>query len=156
MPLVESWETMVISMTHNENIKTFDDLSCHLELEAKHFEASKATEAAKFESAYMVNNDSHASRETKHTNYDTRQDSGNGPAPKKAKNTKHKRGKCGDRTRMKNVSTVTRRDTLLVVALSQEIYSLTLILAKFMFPLMLWLLIHIHIGLLIQGQLNTS
>ena len=58
--------------------------------------------------------------------------------------------------RMANASTVTRRDTLLVTVLSQERYPLTLILAKFLFPLMLWLLTHIYIGLLIQEGPNTS
>ena len=54
--------------------------------------------------------------------------------------------------RMENASTVTRRDTSLVTALSQERYSLTLISKKFLFALMLWLLTHIHIGLLIHSH----
>ena len=81
---------MVINMTHNENVKTFDDLSRHLELEAEHLEASKATKAAKSRSAYMPYNDSLTPRGPKCKNYATREDSSNGPEPKKAKNTKCK------------------------------------------------------------------
>ena len=84
---------MVISMTHNENIKTCDDLSRHLKLEVKHLKAFKATRTAKFGSAYVANNDSRVPRGPKRKNYAQRQDFGNGPAPEKAKNTKHKRGK---------------------------------------------------------------
>ena len=43
----------------------------------------------------MANNDSRAPRGPNHKNYAQRQDSSNGPTPQKAKNTKHKRGKCG-------------------------------------------------------------
>ena len=53
--LPDSYETMVISVTHNENIKTFDDLLRHLELKAKHLEAFKTTKAGKSGSAYMAN-----------------------------------------------------------------------------------------------------
>ena len=80
----------MISMTHNENIKTFDDLSHHLELEAEHLEVFDATKAIKFGRAYVANNNSRAPKGPKIKNYAQRQDSGNGPAPKNAKNTKHK------------------------------------------------------------------
>ena len=33
--LPNSWETMSQKLMHNENIKTFDVVACHLELEAK-------------------------------------------------------------------------------------------------------------------------
>ena len=82
-------------MTHNENIKTFDYLLRHLELEAKCLESSKATKAVKSGSAYVANNDSRAPKESKCKNYPSRQDSINGPTLKKAKNTKCKRGNCG-------------------------------------------------------------
>ena len=81
---------MVISMTQNENIKNFDDLSRHLELEADCLEASKATKATKSGSAYMANNDSCVSKGSKLKNNAPRQDSGNGPTPKKVMNTKCK------------------------------------------------------------------
>ena len=37
------WSQMKLIMTHNENIKTFDDVSCHLELEAELIEVNRAT-----------------------------------------------------------------------------------------------------------------
>ena len=88
--LQDSWETMVINMTHNENVKTFDDLSRHLELEDDRLKASNATKAAKSGSVYVANNDSCAPKGPKRKNYAPRQDSSNGSAPKNAKNTKRK------------------------------------------------------------------
>ena len=41
--LPDTWKQMRLKMTYNENIKTFDDLPCHLELEAERFEAAKAS-----------------------------------------------------------------------------------------------------------------
>ena len=64
--LLDSWETMVINMTHNENIKTFPDLSHYLELEVERLEASKATKTAKSRSAYVANNNSRVPRRHKH------------------------------------------------------------------------------------------
>ena len=39
--LPSSWETVCQNLTHNENIKTFDDVARHLELEAERLEAAK-------------------------------------------------------------------------------------------------------------------
>ena len=39
--LPSSWETMCQNLTHNENIKTFDDVARHLELEAERLETAK-------------------------------------------------------------------------------------------------------------------
>ena len=39
--LPSSWETMCQNLTHNENIKTFDDVARHLELEAERLDATK-------------------------------------------------------------------------------------------------------------------
>ena len=152
--LPDSWETMLISLTQSDNIKTFYDVSRHLDLEVERLEASKTTKAAKYGSTYMANNDSRAPRGPKCKNYARRQDSGNGIVPKKEKNTKHKRNKRNGKGKNGKSSTVIKRDTLLVIALSQERYSLTSILAKVLFPLMLWLFTHIHIGLLIQERSN--
>ena len=58
-------------------------------MEAKRLGASKAT---KSESVYVANNDSSMPRGPKRNNYTPGQDD-NGPVPKKAKNTKRKRGK---------------------------------------------------------------
>ena len=33
--LTNSWEHIVVNMTHNESVKTFDDIVYHLELEAR-------------------------------------------------------------------------------------------------------------------------
>ena len=33
--LLKSWERMVVNMTHNESVKTFDDIVRHLELEVE-------------------------------------------------------------------------------------------------------------------------
>ena len=60
---------MMISMTHNENIKTFDDLSCHIKLEAEHLEAFKASKAIRFRSAYVADNDSREPIGPKSKNY---------------------------------------------------------------------------------------
>ncbi|KAI9169131.1 hypothetical protein LWI28_007482 [Acer negundo] len=47
--LPNSWENMKINMTHNDNIKNFDDISRHVELEDERLEAAKA-----FGQLYMV------------------------------------------------------------------------------------------------------
>uniref|UniRef100_A0A2N9GE70 CCHC-type domain-containing protein n=1 Tax=Fagus sylvatica TaxID=28930 RepID=A0A2N9GE70_FAGSY len=71
--LPSSWETMSQNMTHNENIKSFDDVASHLELEA---EASRP--------------------KRKSPDYTPGQVQPSGPAPKKAKTTKRTtRGKRG-------------------------------------------------------------
>lgn len=33
---------MKINMTYNDNVKKFDDISCHIELEDEHLEADKS------------------------------------------------------------------------------------------------------------------
>jgi hypothetical protein len=38
--LPSSWDAMSQNLTHNENIKTFEDASRHLELEAERLEAA--------------------------------------------------------------------------------------------------------------------
>ena len=44
--LPNSWENMSQNLTHNENIKDFDDVSRHLELEAERLEAAKPNHTA--------------------------------------------------------------------------------------------------------------
>ena len=39
--LSDSWEHMKVNMTHNESVKTFNDIEHHLELEAEGLEAAK-------------------------------------------------------------------------------------------------------------------
>ncbi|PON78801.1 hypothetical protein PanWU01x14_017000, partial [Parasponia andersonii] len=47
---------MVISMTNSENIRIFDDLSRHLELEAECLEVVKLSKDSNSWSAYVANN----------------------------------------------------------------------------------------------------
>ena len=109
-------------MTHNENIKTFDDLSRHLELKAEHFEVAKANG-----SSY------------------TAQSGSRRPFGLKARKIKAKRMRILDlhlkrlilpsvieasvvvrRAKLAHRAlTMTRKDTLLVIALSRRRYSLT-------------------------------
>lgn len=52
---------MVVNMTHNENIKNFDEISCHLELEDERFIATKS-----FEQTYMAETSLHKALGIKH------------------------------------------------------------------------------------------
>ena len=45
---------MVVNMTYNENIKTFDNIVCHLELEVKQLVVARSNEQA-----YVVESNSH-------------------------------------------------------------------------------------------------
>ena len=89
--LPSSWETMCQNLTHNENIKTFDDVAHHLELEVESLEAAKL-----ISSMHMAETSSHkASRpKCKQSNHAPGQERPNGPPPKKAKFVKRNaRGK---------------------------------------------------------------
>ena len=44
--LLKNLEHMVVNMTHNQNVKTFDDIVCHLELEAKRLMVARPNEQA--------------------------------------------------------------------------------------------------------------
>ena len=44
--LLKNLEHMVVNMTHNQNVKTFDDIVRHLELEAKRLMVAKPNEQA--------------------------------------------------------------------------------------------------------------
>lgn len=98
--LPDSWEHMRVNMTHNDNIKTFDDLSRHLELEAERLDAAKANA-----SAYLAR----PSGQRK-ASWPKRKNQKNAPklgtndsnAPKKAKTTLRKRGKRGGKKGMNN------------------------------------------------------
>lgn len=46
--LPESWDHMKVQMTHNVNVKTFEDISRHLELEDERLEAAKPFNEANF------------------------------------------------------------------------------------------------------------
>ena len=88
-------------MTHNENIKTFEDVVHHLKLEAEHLEAAKPEAFVN-----MVESSSCRAFRPKHWNQrkDPMQGLTRRAAPKKAKSTKHRRGKCGgkkDKSKLK-------------------------------------------------------
>ncbi|KAM7465477.1 hypothetical protein LguiB_013039 [Lonicera macranthoides] len=88
--LPDSWEHMRVNMTHNENIKTFDDLARHLELEAERLEAAKANN-----SSYVVHSGSRKASGSKRKNQNNGKRNDDEHAPKKANSTKRKRGKRG-------------------------------------------------------------
>ncbi|KAH7844930.1 hypothetical protein Vadar_033336 [Vaccinium darrowii] len=83
---------MSLNLTHNENLKTFDDVGRHLELEAERREAAKPNS-----SAHMVESSSRkASRpKRKFSEISIKQGLATRPAPKKAKVIQCKRGKRG-------------------------------------------------------------
>ena len=92
--LSSSWETICQNLTHNENIKTFDDVVRHLELETEHLEATKPISFVHMAKTSLCK----ASRpKRKQPNYAHGQERPNGPPPKKAKfvkrNTRGKRTK---------------------------------------------------------------
>ena len=80
--LSSSWETICQNLTHNENIKTFDDVARHLELEAEHLDAAKPISFV-----HMAETSSHKALrpKPKQPNYAHGQERPNGPPPKKAK-----------------------------------------------------------------------
>ena len=82
---------MCQNLTHNENIKTFDDVARHLKLEAEHLEGAKPISFV-----HMAETSScKAFRpKRKQSDYTPGQERPNGPLPKKAKFVKHNtRGK---------------------------------------------------------------
>jgi hypothetical protein len=101
LSLPSSWETMSQNMTHNENIKSFDDVARHLELEAERLKAAKPNG-----SVYMAEKNSpKASRpKCKSPDYTPGQVQPSGPTPKKAKTTKRitkgKRGGKKDKSKL--------------------------------------------------------
>ena len=113
--LPESWDHMKIQMTHNDNVKTFEDISRHLELEDERLEAAKPFNEANYAS-------SSSGMKRKRSNFGNK--ASEQPNPKKQK--RHaKRGKKGgkkDKTKMKNATIVTHWVILLVNALRQRRY----------------------------------
>ena len=82
---------MCQNLTHNENIKTFDDVARHLELKAECLEAAKPISSVHMAETSLCK----ASRpKRKQPDYAPGQERPNGPPPKKAKFVKHNtRGK---------------------------------------------------------------
>jgi hypothetical protein len=84
--LPSSWEAMSQNLTHNEKIKTFDDVSRHLELEVESLKAIKRNSFA-----YLAKSSSRRAYRPKRKNNDKHGVAG--PRPKKARTYKRKRGK---------------------------------------------------------------
>ena len=140
-------ETMVISMTHNKNIKTLMISHGHLELEAECLGTSKASKDTRYMGAPLQLK---MIRGPKRKNYALRRDFGNGPVPKKAKNAKRKQGQQGGKGKNRKCFNCNKegqfaRDCTEPRKIFSDFNSY-----KFLFLLMLWLLTHIHIKLLIQ------
>ena len=114
--LPDTWVQMRVNMTHNENIKTFDDLSRHLELEAERLKVAKANN-----SSYTAQSGSRKPSGLKHKKNQGRKNGNLEPAAKKANATKRKRGKHGRKKGKTSTTwTMARKDTSLVIELSKE------------------------------------
>jgi len=120
--LPDTWEQMRLNMTHNENIKTFDDFLLHLELETECLEAVKANG-----SSYTTQSDSCRPFRSKLKNNQGGKNGNPEPAPEKANSIKRKEASVVvRRTKLvQRALTVARKDTSPVIALSRRIYSLT-------------------------------
>jgi hypothetical protein len=88
--LPSSWDAMSQNLMHNENIKTFKDVSHHLELEAERLEAAKPNS-----SAYLAESCSRRAFRAKRKNNDKH--GAARPVPKKERTNNRKRGKCTGR-----------------------------------------------------------
>jgi len=86
--LPNTWEQMRLNMTQNENIKTFDNLSGHLELEAERLKTAKLNG-----SSYITQSGLRRPCRPKHKKNQSRKNRTPRPAPEKTNSTKHKRGK---------------------------------------------------------------
>ena len=91
--LPNSWEQMKLNMTHNESIQTLEDLSCHLELQAKRHVAQGQS------SAFFARHGQHQAFKAKRKTYEKAPQLGqNGGKPsKRANTTQLPRGKRGRR-----------------------------------------------------------
>jgi len=88
-----NWEHMRVNLTHNDNIKTFDDVAHHVELQKDRLHAEKPV------------NEAFISETKMRATYDSKYKKGNGKGPKYGKigieassnGHKRKRGKHGDK-----------------------------------------------------------
>ena len=81
---------MRLNITHNKNIKTFDNLSHHLELKAERLEAAKVNS-----SSYTAQSGSCRPSGPNHKKNQDRKNENSGPAAEKANSTKSKKGRRG-------------------------------------------------------------
>ncbi|MBW0583023.1 hypothetical protein O181_122738 [Austropuccinia psidii MF-1] len=99
--LPQSWEHMKVHLTHNENIKTFEDAMRHLELEEDRLLAAKPDAEL-----YHASSSSHGASSSKRKRpnwFDKGKGKEEGPLGKKPKFNQHERGK---RPRMKKLARV--------------------------------------------------
>ena len=83
---------MKANMTHNESVRTFDDIQHHLELKDERLKVANPEGVANV----IEFSSRKASRPKRKRNGNPfRKDANDGPTPKKAKATKRLRGKCG-------------------------------------------------------------
>jgi len=90
---LSNWEHMRVNLTHNDNIKTFDDVAHHVELKEDRLHAEKLV------------NEAFISETKMHGAYGSKYKKGNGKGPKYGKigikastnGHKRKRGKRGDK-----------------------------------------------------------
>ena len=102
-------------MTHNEDIKTFDDLSRHMELEVECLEAAKPNGLS-----YTAQSGSRRSFGSKRKKNQDRKKGNSEPAPEKADSTKCKRDMRGGKKGKTSTTCFNcdKEDTLLVIAQS--------------------------------------
>ena len=98
--LAKSWEHMKVNMMHNDNIRTFNDISHHLELEDERQEATKA-----FCQLYVTESSSRKTSGFKHkrgnNNYQKEKGKGTSSNNKKPNTRKRKRGKYSNKKKDK-------------------------------------------------------
>ena len=96
--LLESWEHMKVNLTHNKNIKTFDDAARHVELEEERLGAAKF-----FGQVFVVKSSSHKTYENKRKKFwnKKRKEKNAGPGPKRNK-PNHNKGKRARKKRDKS------------------------------------------------------
>ena len=104
----------------------------------------------------MANNDSHVPRWPKRKNCAPRQYSINGLVPKKAKNSKCKQSKRSGKGRNDKCFNYNKEGHFTQDCTKPRNVLPDFNSHKILFSLMLWLLTHIHIGLLTQEQPNMS
>lgn len=113
-------------MAHNESVETFEDVTRLFELEKEHLEVAKPSSADAFESNFCRISRFKRNR-TVGTNINR------GPVPKKAKNTKRKRSKRGNKTDKSKIAcyNCNQFGHFAQITLSRRRYPFILILASF-------------------------
>ena len=87
--LPKSWKHMAVNMTHNESVKTFDDIVCHLELESERLVVARPNEQA-----YVIESSSHKAFDFKRNRKLFKKNKKFDDVSKKGKTRAHKKFKC--------------------------------------------------------------